>query len=151
MVLDLLALVAQLSGNAHFYQPNISHFYIAAGFWPLMILLDKENRNSDADNIIVWALPAGLVTTTFQHLFTLLHQLLTSCGYWETFTSEDSWTRVGQWLYEVENSSTKLLGAGQCGQCGHCGQVKAEMVLGRLVQKDGHLATDLDGNPRQVR
>ena len=31
------------------------------------------------------------------------------------------------------------------------GQVKAEMVLGRLVQKDGHLATDMDGNPRQVR
>ena len=30
-------------------------------------------------------------------------------------------------------------------------QVKAEMVLGRLVQKDGHLATDVDGNPRKVR
>ena len=30
-------------------------------------------------------------------------------------------------------------------------QVKAEMALGRLVQKDGHLATDMDGNPRQVR
>ena len=30
-------------------------------------------------------------------------------------------------------------------------KVKAEMVLGRLVQKDGHLATDMDGNPRQVR
>ena len=26
MVLDLLALVAQLSGNAQFYQPKISHF-----------------------------------------------------------------------------------------------------------------------------
>ena len=34
------------------------------------------------------------ITSTFQ--------VLTSCGYWETFTSEDSWTRVGQWLYEVE-------------------------------------------------
>ena len=39
--------------------------FLAAGFWPLMILLDKENRNSEADNIIVWALPAGLVTTIF--------------------------------------------------------------------------------------
>ena len=28
-------------------------------------------------------------------------KVLTSCGYWETFTSEHSWTRVGQWLYEV--------------------------------------------------
>ena len=29
-------------------------------------------------------------------------KVLTSCGYWETFTSEHSWTRVGQWLYEVD-------------------------------------------------
>ena len=81
--------------------------------------------------------------------------MLTSCGYWETFTSEDSWTRVGQWLYEVEKffqpyfslqwriSSDKKLILWL--------QVKAEMVLGRLVQKDGHLATDVDGNPRKVR
>ena len=30
-------------------------------------------------------------------------------------------------------------------------QVKAEMVLGKLVQKDGNLATDMDGNLRTVR
>ena len=41
----------------------------AAVFWPLMILVEKENHNSDAEKLIVWALPAGLVSewslTTF--------------------------------------------------------------------------------------
>ena len=76
-----------------------------------MILVEKENHNSDAEKLIVWALPAGLVSewvvTTFAAILSLkkitsTFQVLTSCGYWETFTSEDSWTRVGQWLYEVE-------------------------------------------------
>ena len=44
----------------------------AAVLWPLMILLDKEKHNSDADKIIVWALPTGLVTTIFPNcLFTI--------------------------------------------------------------------------------
>ena len=33
----------------------------AALFWPLLILLDKENHDSEADKLIVWALPVGLV------------------------------------------------------------------------------------------
>ena len=98
----------------------------AALFWPLLILLDKENHDSEADKVIVWALPVGLVWPqicfkgficwrVLRNPYTwgvwryMLHfgihgqiKVLTSCGYWETFTSEHSWTRVGQWLYEVD-------------------------------------------------
>ena len=69
MVLDLLALAAQLSGKSKFSQ-NFHFFTSAAAvFWPLMILLDKEKHNSDADNIIVWALPAGLVNHDFPNIY----------------------------------------------------------------------------------
>ena len=80
-------------------------------------------------------------------------KVLTSCGYWETFTSEHSWTRVGQWLYEVDIQH--ILYAIYKDLHVHnlfFFQVKAEMVLGKLVQKDtGNLATDMDGNLRTVR
>jgi len=85
----------------------------AAVFWPLMDLLEEEHNRTLPH---AWALPTALV--------------LSSCGWWETFTCEASWTRLGQWLY----------------------QVKAEMALGRRrLKEDGTLAQDMDGNTRTVR
>jgi hypothetical protein len=93
--------------------------------WPVLQLTGQEAEVSD-----VWALPTALI--------------LTSCGYWENFTEENSWTRVGQWLYEVPSPSPSL-SSSPC-------QIKAEMAMGRhRVKEDGTLAQDIDGNKRTVR
>ena len=52
--LKLLESTAPVSTRPNFPSP-------AALFWPLLILLDKENHDSEADKLIVWALPVGLV------------------------------------------------------------------------------------------
>ena len=110
VVVDLLAVAAQLSGAQGAAASNHSP---AAVFWPLMDLLEEEHNRTLPH---AWALPTALV--------------LSSCGWWETFTCEASWTRLGQWLY----------------------QVKAEMALGRRrLKEDGTLAQDMDGNTRTVR
>ena len=106
MILDLLALAAQLSGGRNLYQ----HFYLLICSCCFVASDDPAGQREAQfrrrpDHCMGSPSRAGnhyFPKLSFHH-FRL--QLLTSCGYWETFTSEDSWTRVGQWLYEVEKSS----------------------------------------------
>ena len=58
----LLDSTALVSSSPNFPSP-------AALFWPLLILLDKENHDSEADKLIVWALPVGLVNMTLYICF----------------------------------------------------------------------------------
>ena len=105
MILDLLALAAQLSGGRNLYQ----HFYLLICSCCFVASDDPAGQREAQfrrrqDHCV------GSPDRAGNHYFPKLTfspflQLLTSCGYWETFTSEQSWTRVGQWLYEVEKSS----------------------------------------------
>ena len=95
----------KLSAKHHIFVLEIHtvYMYIQSGVrrdsnmsvrWPLRPYVLKESCWRVLRNPYIWEV--------WRH-FGVHDQIkvLTSCGYWETFTSEHSWTRVGQWLYEV--------------------------------------------------
>ena len=72
LAIDIIAVVSQLSG---------------AIFWPLLQWMGV-NQGEATNHPYPWAVPVGVI--------------LTSLGWWETFTEEDSWTSLGKYLWSIK-------------------------------------------------
>ena len=81
LAIDIVAIVAQLSG---------------AIFWPLLQWMGV-NQDQANPHPYPWAVPLGVILTSF--------------GWWETFTEEDSWTGLGKQLWKVKKDMIEKTGS----------------------------------------